>query len=122
MPFTLTAVSPFTVTGTGPEGEYVIEQHGFHPQLGRAFHYRDKRFDFYFYVQTKDALPRYTLSVWYISSQLFAGGTPTIDAADANVLEQNIKHYLENVSVMSFKNVVTPKPVPAITFDWRIRR
>jgi hypothetical protein len=118
----LTAVSPFTVSGTGVEGEYVIERHGYHPQLGDAFCYRDKKYDFYFYIQSEDNLPRYTLNVWHISRQLFAGGPPAIDTADANYLEQNIKHYLENVSIMSLNEVLPAKPVPAIIFVWAIRR
>jgi hypothetical protein len=120
--FALTAVSPFTVSGTGSEGEFAIVQHGYNPHLGWAFCYRDKKYNFYFYIQTKDDLPHYTLSVWYISSQLFAGGSPAIDAADANYLEQNIKRYLENVSIMSFSKVMPPNPVPAIIFTWAIRR
>jgi hypothetical protein len=122
MAFTLTAVSPFTVTGIGTEGEYVIERQGYHPQLGTAFRYKDGRYDFYFYVQTKEGLPRRTLSVWYTSSQRFAGGPPTIDAADGDYLEQNIKHYLENVSLGSFDRVEPPSPDLAVVFDWGIRR
>jgi len=122
MPFTVTAVSPLTVTGTGTAGDYVIVQHGFHPQLGEAYHYIDKRYDFYFYLQTKDDQPPDTFSVWYISRQLFAGGTPTVDPTDANYLEQNIKDYFENVSLWSTDHVVAPIPVPTIRFDWRIRR
>ena len=119
---TLTSVSPFTVSCTGPEGEYVIVQSGYHPQLHKAFCYRDKKYNFYFYVETKDDVPRYTLSVWYISSKRFAGGPPAIDIADVDHLEQNIKHYLENVSVVSFDKVAPPNPIPAIIFSWSIRR
>ncbi|HZO44373.1 MAG TPA: hypothetical protein VFB68_00680 [Xanthobacteraceae bacterium] len=122
MQFTVTAVSPFTVTGHGAEGEYVIAKEGYHPQLHWAFSYGDGKYAFYFYVETKEDQPRYTLSVWYISAQRFAGLPPAIDTADADYIEQNIRQYLENVSIMSFEKVVPPHPVPSTTFDWRIRQ
>ncbi len=120
MPFTLTAVSPLTVTGSGPEGEYVVERRGYHPQLGKVFRYKDEKRDFYFYVQPKEGLR--TLSVWHTSSEHFAGVSPAISAADVDCLKQNITHYFENVSIVSIDQVEPPIPVPSVIFEWASRR
>jgi len=119
---TLTAVSPFTVSGTRLKGAYVIAQHGYHPQMGDAFHYTDQKYDFYFYAQVDGDQPRDTLSIQYISRQLFAGAAPFIDPDDQDYIEQNIKHYFESVSVMSLDKILPPNPVPAIMFRWVFRR
>jgi hypothetical protein len=123
MLFTVTAVMPFTVRGVGPAGEYKIERNGYHPQAGQAFFYKDVKYQFYFYVDLKidSSHAQHTITVTHFSSQLFRGGRPEIESGDADVIDQNIKGYLEAVSIFSFEKIEPPAPAPTIVFEWRGR-
>jgi hypothetical protein len=120
MSFTVTSVRPFTVAGVGPIGEFTIEKHGYHPQAGQAFHYRDGKYQFYFYVDTKIDLAHneHTITVTHFSGQLFRGIRPEIEYRDASVIQQNIQQYFEAVSIVSFDKIEPPTRAPEILFEW----
>jgi hypothetical protein len=104
---------------SGPTGEYTIETDGMQPGWEYAFRYKDSKYEFYFYVETKPHIPRQgmlTLVVHDASMQRFAGGDPVIDPGDKSAIEKNIQHYLTTVKYQA----TPPNPVPTVTFTWRL--
>jgi len=111
-----------TFTSVGETGEFIIATDGYHPDFGRAFHYKDQNYEIWFYVRWKPLSDgRVELSVWFASTGRFEGVNSSISASHVRVVEENIRRYFEAFDLLG-EPIGPTNPAGPIKFDWRLRR
>jgi hypothetical protein len=109
---------------TGPDKNaraYTINRDGMHPEVGRAYIYKDGKHLFWFYMQSpvQDARSGdWTLPISHASTQRFAGELPAIRPEDQIDIEEKVREYFSRHNIFGEK--LSPlDPTRSVLFEWR---